>query len=354
MTATITSNTRAVANRALMAGSTDYFSWTADEQELFRATAREEASCRMQQVLLKQVLGIECSAADASDTWRELTSHQLNEINPAALLIEGIGDDFLFLNESLKEGVSLLDFNTLYDYDFDDFLFQEKWRNKDLKNYVSPGYFPLHHPRWIRLVMSDAFVYGNLYSTASYVMTQVTEAGDDRLDELIPSSYVEGPHHGEAQNGGFLWDYQLEAQGQESQLEELRRRWYRYQQDAELALQKTLVDDPPSAYIMRDQAMAPDEINVNFVIHNETAMGKIRWRTFLADVHSLEGNSKNIEDLVKRETESALRFIDEQCQDIQENYVRPDIEPAKRRKVVMSSGALDDLERLSREDPVDD
>ena len=56
MTPTITGNIRAAAKRALMAGSTEYFSWTEEAQENFRATAGEEARCRMQQVLLKQVL----------------------------------------------------------------------------------------------------------------------------------------------------------------------------------------------------------------------------------------------------------------------------------------------------------
>lgn len=354
MTLTITSNIRAAAKRALMAGSPEYFSWTEEEQEQFRATAGEEARCRMQQVLLKQILGIDCTAAKAADIWRELSMHQLNEINPAGLLTSGMGDDFLFLNESLKEGVSLLNFDTLYDYDFDDFLFQEEWRHKDLKDYVSPGYFPLHHPLWIRLVMDDEFVYGNLYSTGSCVISQVADAGDDYLDELIPSSYVEGPNHGEARKGGFLWDYQLDAHGKEPRLEELRRRWYQYQQDAELALHKTLVHDPPSAYIMRDQSIVPGEVNVNFVLHNEKAMRSIRWRTFLADVHAIKGHSKTIEDLIERETKSALRFIEEQYLDIQKNYVPPDIEPSKKRKIVMSDGALEDLERLSREDPLDD
>lgn len=354
MTLTITSDIRAAAKRALMAGSAEYFSWTEEAQENFRATAGEGARCRMQQVLLKQVLSIDCAVAKAAEIWRELSLQQLNDINPADLLVSGIGDDFLYLNESQKEGVSLLDFNTLYDYDFDDFLFQEEWRHKDLKDYASPGYFPLHHPIWIRLVMDDEFVYGNLFSTASYVISRVTEAGDDRLDELIPSSYIEGPDHGKPRDRGIVWDYQLDANGQEPQLEELRRRWWQYQQDAELALQKELTDGPPYAYILRDEYQVPGEININFVIHNEKAMHKVRWRTFLADLRAIEGNSKDLVSLLKRETERALRFIGEQHRDIRENYVSPDIEPRKKRKVVISSGALDDLERLSCEDPESD
>ncbi len=73
----------------------------------------------------------------------------------------------------------------------------------------------------------------------------------------------------------------------------------------------------------------PGEINVNFVIHNEKAMHKVRWRTFMADLRAIEGNSKDVEDLIKRKIESALLFIGEQNQDIHENYVPPDIKPGK-------------------------
>ena len=323
----ISSDIRAAANRALMAGSPEYFSLSTDAQERFRAAPGREARCRMEQVLLKQVLDIECAAAETPDVWSELALEQLNKINPADLLTRGIGDDFIYLNESMDEGESLLDFDTLYDYDYDNFLFQEEWRHRELKNYISPGYFPLYQPRWVRLVMNEELVYGNLFSTASYVMSRVAEDGDRRIDELIPSSYVEGPNHGKQEDGGVVWDYQLDADGLEPQLEELRRRWWRYQQEAEQCLQREFAEAPATAYIIHGESPVPDEINVNFVIQNEKAMRRVRWRTFLADLSGIEGDSNEVESLITREKEAGLGFIAEQYADIRENYVPPDISP---------------------------
>ncbi|MDY6840809.1 MAG: hypothetical protein SV429_04770 [Pseudomonadota bacterium] len=352
MALSISTDIRAAANRALMAGSSKYFSWSTEKQERFRAAPGRECRCRMEQVLLKQVLGIKCSATQAPEVWGELSLDQLNRINPADLLTRGIGQDFVYLNESMGEGESLLDFDTLYDYDYDNFLFQEEWRHRELKDYVSPGYFPLDQPRWLRLVMNEELVYGNLFSVASYVISRVAESGDRRLDELIPSAYVEGPNHGKQEDDGVLWDYQLDAGGLEPQLEELRRRWWGYQQSAELGLQWKLADTAPRAYILHDESPVPDEVNINFVIQNEKTMRRVRWRAFLADLSDIDSDRNEVEDLITREKEAALRFIAEQYADIRENYIPPVISPGKERKLIISNGALDDLHRLS-DDPED-
>lgn len=350
----ISSDIRAAANRALMAGSPEYFSWSTDAQERFRAAPGKEARARMEQVLLKQVLGIECVVIQAPEVWKDLSLEQLNQINPADLLTRGIGEDFVYLNESLAENQCLLDFDTLFDYDHDDFLFQEKWRHKDLKNYVSPGYFPLYQPRWVRLLMDDELVYGNLYSLAGYVMSRVEEAGDKRMNRRIPSSYVEGPNHGEEEGDGVVWDFRLDAGGLEPQLEELRRRWWQYQQGAELELQRELAKLPSQAYILHDQSPVPGETMVNLVIRNEAAMCQIRWKTLLADISACQGSRDEVDRIIEQETEKALGYIEDQYRAVIDHYVPPDIAPGKERKLIMSNGALRDLQRLRSEDDEQD
>ncbi|MEA3468159.1 MAG: hypothetical protein U9R57_08055 [Thermodesulfobacteriota bacterium] len=62
-------------------------------------------------------------------------------------MMQGIGENYFFLNESFSRGKSTLSFPTLHDYDFADFQFQEKWRKKELADYHGKPY------------------YGSLYST---------------------------------------------------------------------------------------------------------------------------------------------------------------------------------------------
>src|SRR5690606_16037467 len=116
------SKIQAVARKALIAADPHYFSWSAQQQERFRVTMSEAAQNRVDAVLLHGLLGMQCRVENAREVWRSLPLSKLNNLNWAKLLTTGIGADNIFLNESMAEGKSLLDFNTLYDYDYADHL----------------------------------------------------------------------------------------------------------------------------------------------------------------------------------------------------------------------------------------
>ncbi|MEZ5584259.1 MAG: hypothetical protein R3F37_17280 [Candidatus Competibacteraceae bacterium] len=106
-----------------------YFAWTTQEQERYRLTMPDEDEFRIQQVLLKQLFDIQADTQEAIDTASEsFSDEQVFLFNDAMLFFQGIGDDQFYLNEYLAENTTLLDFETLYDYDYDDHGFQEKAR----------------------------------------------------------------------------------------------------------------------------------------------------------------------------------------------------------------------------------
>jgi hypothetical protein len=71
----------AVAQRALIAADSLYFSWSAEEQEHFRATMNDDARNRVQRTLLDGLLGIQCSLDQVDAIWRDLPLAQLNPLN---------------------------------------------------------------------------------------------------------------------------------------------------------------------------------------------------------------------------------------------------------------------------------
>lgn len=102
------SKIHAAARKALIAADAGYFSWPEQQQERFRATMNEQAQSRVDSVLLKEIFGISCSPNEAAEIWRDLPLSELNPLNWAKLLTCGIGDDYIFLNESMAADTSLL------------------------------------------------------------------------------------------------------------------------------------------------------------------------------------------------------------------------------------------------------
>ncbi|MEZ4860165.1 MAG: hypothetical protein R3C14_02605 [Caldilineaceae bacterium] len=89
--------------------------------------------------------------------------------NRTLLPIMGIGQDSFYLNEHLAENVTLLDFPKLYDYAYDDYVFQETARKEQNPACATKPYQGELHFCWARLLIDDAFYYATLSSAASYL-----------------------------------------------------------------------------------------------------------------------------------------------------------------------------------------
>ena len=79
--------------------------------------------------MLKALFGIQAKTDEAlSEISDQFGDEEHLVFNRALLPAAGVGEDFFFLNEYLDEGKTLLDFDTLYEYDYDDHCFQEQAR----------------------------------------------------------------------------------------------------------------------------------------------------------------------------------------------------------------------------------
>jgi hypothetical protein len=332
---------KAAARKALMVADPLYYSWPAEQQERFRATRDQAVSARINAVLLHELLGIACTAENADDIWDDISPSQRNDLNWARLLTTGIGEDFIYLNEIMAENTSLLDFNTLYDYDFKDYLFQEQAKKKDSKNYAGQEYYPWSFPPWARLIIDEKFHYSTLFSLARYLVDEIEQQGRGLIGTLIPHQYVEGKNHGKKENGGFLWDKRVDAAGQEQQLDELQERWNRYTQERWITLSQSFVDDAPAVFVADDNQ--DGELNRDFIFNNAAALKRVRWRHFLADCEQIKGDFSVVSEHEKTALEQAQRWLRETHQDIMDNYDPRVAKLRKRNKVIVAPGAFDSL-----------
>ena len=125
--------------KALMRWQPEYFSWGNEKQEMFHLKKPEDISQKIYNSLLKSIFNVSVPITETNAAIDDLSIDQMYHLNRVLLPIQGIGSDTFFLNESFKENTTLKDFKTLYDYDYDDFLFQEKWRKKDIEEFLMVG-----------------------------------------------------------------------------------------------------------------------------------------------------------------------------------------------------------------------
>ncbi len=335
------SKIKSAARKALIAADPDYYSWPAQQQEQFRATMDDDAQSRVEAVLLKNLQGIQCAVENASEIWSDLPLSKLDNLNWAKLLTTGIGEDNILLNECMAENKSILDFNSLYDYDYDDYLFQEQANKKEIKDYRARDYYTLWFPRWARLIIKDQFYYTTLYSLAGYLTDKIKNKSHDCIQALIPHEYVEGKENGKQVKGGFCWDMHTDASGQEKQLDELNSRLYRYEQERWVELNEEFIQCFPAVFI--EDVNQDGELNRNFIFNNEAVLKQIRWKNFLVDCEPLIAEFTNVTERVEQEEAKAEAYLQEAYEYILKNFDPNVVKLKKKMQVVVAPGAFDGL-----------
>ncbi len=232
----------------------DYFSWDQDRQEQYRVNIPEQDYLKVEQFLLKALFDITVTDKDQMDEVKgDLTDVQSTKFNATLLPLQGIGENYFWLNEYFPESKTLLSFETLYDYDFQDHQFQQEAKEKDLKGYQKKAYRGSLYFIWARLMIKKQFYYARLTMASGYIYSKLDEYGQDYIKELIPHEYVQGKNHGVPDKEGFLWDYKPDAGGFERQLEELKYRFWDYTKNALERLEKEFDKVPLQQVLIFDE-----------------------------------------------------------------------------------------------------
>jgi hypothetical protein len=112
------SEKEAFVRRAIMCVNPEYFSWPVEAQERYRVTMPKEDRFSFEQNLLKALFHIQVKTKEEMEkVFDAFNDEQYLLFNSTILSLTGMGDDLFFLNEYLGDK-TLLDFDTLYDYDY--------------------------------------------------------------------------------------------------------------------------------------------------------------------------------------------------------------------------------------------
>lgn len=326
-----------------MAVNPDYFSWEPAEQERYRLNMSEENRFRIKQDVLKILFDIRVDTKGKMDgVFKSFRDEHYLLFNSTMLFFQGMGDDKFYLNEYLGKDTTLLDFETLHDYDYHDHCFQEEAWKKENPNHIVRPYRGTLYYRWARLHIDGTFFYADLSMMASYLYGLAEGVGFDKIRELIPYEYVDGKNHGKREGKGTLFDLKLMANGKEAQLEELQHRYHVYIGER----QKMALDDfdakAQGRVYLVDKSEKVDP-RMSFIFTDQTALQNVRFRHFMADCRSMLGDNQELDTLIEQERQAAIEFLEKNHRDIMENFDPKITKLRKKRKIIVADGALDDL-----------
>jgi hypothetical protein len=177
---------------------------------------------------------------------------------------------------------------------------------------------------------------------AGYLLSITDESGSDRISELIPHDYVDGPNHGKRESGGFLYDKRVDAGGLEAQLEELQDRFNRYTSERYKALAEEFHRKGHRRVYVIDRSTAYDP-RMDFVFSEKTALQAVRFRHFMEDCRRIMGDAEELETLIEQERQAVLDYLERMHQDILRSFDPRVLRFRKKRKIILADGVLKDL-----------
>jgi hypothetical protein len=331
--------------KAMMKFVPDYFSWDKKRQEQYRVDTPKEDAFKIMQFLLRELFDISVSNDDEiEDAFRAMNEAQSSKINATLLPIKGIGEDFFYLNEVFPGQKNLLSFETLYDYDLDDYTFQEDCRKNEQKDYEKKPYRGSLYLTWARLMIDDAFSYGVLSMVAGYLYCQLDEYGNDYMEKLIPHEFIHGKNHGKAQGDGYLFDPKIDANGLERQLDELKYRFWEHLNEVYERLADEFDEKSMQRVLILNQSLEHNP-NHHFLFTDKEILKRIHFKTFMRCCRAAEQTDHSLlSGKLEQEEQLLTKYLDHQYKDIMENFDPKIIRFRKKIKVIVhKDSGLDEL-----------
>ena len=277
----------------------DYCAWPAAAQERYRCAMADSDRLVVKKQLLAALFDIhEETSEDVLAAVRALSVNDSLCYHDAELLTSGIGDDFFWsLDVWNGTGRSVLDFETLYDFDV------ARWNREGAKR----GYRGSLTDEWAALRIDGAFSRASLSMAAAYVSRFTHEVFSGRRSEFEssdgwPASNAKPISKRKAKR------YALK----------LFDRFSDYLEQRRAALLTEFDENPRRAVYMFDTATAeyPD---THFVFSDQGVLKAIRFRHFVQDCRALIRDGSDLDSVIQRERSNASHFLEAAYRNIVRN-----------------------------------
>jgi len=309
-----------IVKRLLMLIDPLFFSYDQRKQDRVRQAYNYNHDDLINEFLFKHVFNLAFEAGE--DNEERLSKEQQHLFNAYTTALGGIGQNAFRFNEMLPKDFDLTRYSTLHDYDLEEF----KYQQNAIKEHSSETYaekpYRLHlNHNWIRMIDDEGcFYYSTQSSLAHYVNDKLSEHASKRIDQLIPHRLVEGPDNEKEVESGYLWDFIVDANGLERQLEELKERSRDYLNGIYDQLNEAFDQDPECAVYFDKTESGCDELHWDVIIKNAQTAKRISFQSYLKDCGTFLKPTEELEDLVKQEVEKLDEFLNDNVKDVMENF----------------------------------
>tara|TARA_R110001599_G_scaffold219808_1_gene418131 strand:- start:124 stop:1173 length:1050 start_codon:yes stop_codon:yes gene_type:complete len=340
---------QAIVKRLLMRIDPLFFTYDKSKQDKERQSYYHQYDDMITEFLFKHVFKIEFEKG--VDNEDKLSKEQLDVFNAYLTSLIGIGENSFIYNEYQPKDFNLSKYPTLYDYDLEEFNYQQNARKEHFEgNYNEMPYRLYLNSNWSRLLdQKGCFYYSTQSSLSHYLVHKLYEHAAERVDQLIPHDFVEGPNHDKETEGGIIWDFKTDAHGLEAQLEELEARYEKYLNQLSQEMNETFHDDSECAVYFERSTIDDVEPRWDIIIKNAQTAKNISFQTYLKDCEKYLKPNEELEDLYQQKLEKLYAFIDENYQDVMENFDSKVKRFKRKIDVIIAPEALEDLDRMRDE-----
>lgn len=235
----------------------------------------------------------------------ELDDEQLLDYNICRCYFKGIGENYFFLNENMDFNENMLTFDTLYDYDYNDHLYQERaiMEQSPEKTSIDPYRLRLTS-RWARCFLNemnkDTFYYLILNSASCIVMDNIENNMNKLIKELIP-------HKIDREFHGSLFNLNINANGKEDELEALNK--YRYVVYKEIfnSLNTFFDEKRPQKIWIRKDTSIPKDPTVYYTFSDQFVCQNIRFAHWQKDIDKYITDDTSILDEVEEKFQETAK-----------------------------------------------
>ena len=340
---------QAIVKRLLMRIDPLFFTYDKSKQDKERQSYYHQYDDMITEFLFKHVFEIGFEKGKENED--KLSKEQLDLFNAYLTALTGFGENSFIYNEYQPKDFDLSLYASLYDYDFEEFNFQQNARNEHSDGEIVERPYRLYlNSNWTRLLDEQGcFYYSTQSSLSNYLYDKLSEHASDRMDQLIPHDFVDGPDNGKKTKGGYLWDVKLEAYGLEAQLDELKDRYRDYLNRVLDEMNDTFHEDSECAVYFEKSTVDDDEPRWDVIIKNAQTAKNIDFQSYLNDCEKYLKPNEELEELTQQELEKLDVFINENYQDVMENF-DPKVKLFKRKMdVIIALEALEGLDRMRDE-----